>query len=71
MTSITKLDEKLEGADNFQAWKYKVMLILEEIDLEGFIEEDVADPKGERLRQSTRRIWLMKKGSLQILSRIT
>jgi hypothetical protein len=31
-----KLDEKLEGVDNFRAWKYRVMLILEENDLEGF-----------------------------------
>jgi hypothetical protein len=37
MTSIIKLDEKLEGDDKFQAWKYRVMLILEENDLEGFI----------------------------------
>ena len=39
MTSDTKLDEKLEGAGNFRAWKYRVMLILEENDLEGFIKE--------------------------------
>jgi hypothetical protein len=39
MTFNTKLDEKLEGADNFQAWKYRVILILEENYLEGFIEE--------------------------------
>ena len=50
MTSITKLDEKLEGVDNFQAWKYKVMLILEETDLEGFIEEEVVDPKGDEAK---------------------
>ena len=41
MTINTKLDEKLEGADNFQAWEYRVMLILEENDLEGFIEADI------------------------------
>ena len=33
MTISTKLDEKLEGANNFRAWKYRVMLILEEHDL--------------------------------------
>ena len=41
MTSSTKLDEKLEGANNFRAWKYRVILILEENDLEGFVEEDI------------------------------
>ena len=30
MTINTKIDEKLEGFDNFQAWKYNVILVLEE-----------------------------------------
>ena len=30
MTISTKLDEKLEGVDNLRAWKYRVMLTLEE-----------------------------------------
>ena len=45
MTINTKLDEKLEGVDNFRAWKYRVMLILEENNLEGFIGEDTPEPK--------------------------
>ena len=45
MTNSTKLDEKLEGAENFRAWKYHIMLILEENDLEGFIREEVAEPE--------------------------
>ena len=47
MTINTKLDEKLEGANNFWAWKYRVMLILEENNLEGFIEEDIPKPEGD------------------------
>jgi hypothetical protein len=50
MTSNTKLDEKLEGVDNFRAWKYSVMLILEENDLEDFIEEGVAEPEGDEAK---------------------
>ena len=45
MTSSTKLDEKLEGVDNFWAWKYRVMLILEENDLKGFVKEAVPEPE--------------------------
>ena len=45
MTKSTKLDEKLEGVENFRAWKYRIMLILEENDLEGFIKEEVAEPE--------------------------
>ena len=47
MTIITKLDEKLEGSDKFRAWKYRVMLVLEENDLEGFIEADIPEPEGD------------------------
>ena len=47
MTISTKPDEKLEGVDNFRAWKYRVMLVLEENDLEGFIEADIPKPEGD------------------------
>ena len=40
MAPSTKLDEKLEGVDNFRAWKYIVMLILEENDLEDFVKDE-------------------------------
>ena len=45
MTKSTKLDDKLEGVENFITWKYRIMLILEENDLEGFIKEEVAEPE--------------------------
>ena len=45
MTKNTKLDEKLEGAENFRAWKYRIILIIEENDLEGLIKEEVAEPE--------------------------
>ena len=47
MTKNTKLDEKLEGVENFKAWKYWIMLILEENDLEGFIMEEFHDREGD------------------------
>jgi hypothetical protein len=47
MIISTKLDEKLEGADNFRAWKYRVMHVLEENDLEGFIEVDIPEPEAK------------------------
>ena len=43
MKKSTNLDENLEGAEKFRAWKYQNMLILEEHDLEGFIKEEVAE----------------------------
>jgi len=50
MTSNTKLDEKLEGADNFWAWKYRIMLILEENDLDKYVEGEVEEPEGEEAK---------------------
>ena len=41
MIKNTKLDEKLEGDENFRAWKYRIMLILQENDLEKFEKEEV------------------------------
>ena len=45
MTKNTKLDEKLEGAENFKAWKYRIMLILQENDLNKFVKEEVKEPE--------------------------
>jgi hypothetical protein len=38
----TKLVDKLEGVENFHAWKYRIALILEENDLVKFIKENVS-----------------------------
>jgi hypothetical protein len=40
MTTRTKIDEKLDGVDNFKPWRYRVTL-LEEHELDKFIIEEV------------------------------
>ena len=45
MSHHTKLDEKLEGADNLRAWKYRISLVLEENDLDSYIQEEVPVPE--------------------------
>jgi hypothetical protein len=47
MMSSTKLDEKLEGLDNFRAWKYRISLVLEENDLSYYVMEEVVEPEEE------------------------
>jgi hypothetical protein len=44
MSASTKLVDKLEGVENFRAWKYRIRLILEENDLARFVKEDVPEP---------------------------
>ena len=46
MMNHTKVEDKLEGADNFRAWKYRISLILKENDLDKYVNEVVPEPKG-------------------------
>jgi hypothetical protein len=50
MVSSTKLDEKLEGPDNFKAWKHKISLVLEENHLSYYVMEEVAEPEEEEAK---------------------
>ena len=45
MTKNTNLDENIEGAENFRAWKYIIMLILQENDLDKFVKDEVKEPE--------------------------
>ena len=45
MAPSTKLEDKLEGIENFLAWKYRSGLILRKNDLEKYIKDEVAKPK--------------------------
>jgi hypothetical protein len=50
MTTETKTDEKLDGDDNFRAWKYRVTLLLEEHELDKFVIEEVQEPQGDEAK---------------------
>ena len=47
MTHHAHLEDKHGGVDNFQAWKYKISLILEENDLDQYINGEVPKPQGD------------------------
>ena len=47
MSHHTKLDENLEGADNFWAWKYRIALVQEENELDSYINEEVPVLEGD------------------------
>ena len=50
MTHHTQLDDKLGGADNFQAWKYRISLILEENDLDQYISKEFLEVEGHEAK---------------------
>ena len=51
MAPKTKLEDKLEGIENFQAYKYRIGLILRENDIEKYIKEEVAEPKEDEAKE--------------------
>ena len=53
MSHHTKLDEKLEGDENFRAWKYRISLVLEENELDTYISGEVPVPKGDEAKSLT------------------
>ena len=50
MPHHTKLENKLEGADNFRAWKYRISLVLEENELDTYISGEVPVPEGDEAK---------------------
>jgi transposase InsO family protein len=45
MSASIKLVDKLEGVENFYAWKYRIGLILEENELARFVKEELLEPE--------------------------
>ena len=50
MSHHTKLDEKLEGAENFWAWKYRISLVLEENKLDTYISREFPVREGDEAK---------------------
>ena len=59
MSHHTKLDEKIEGADNFRAWKYRIFLVLEENELDSYINEEVPVLEGDEAKALHKKKLLM------------
>ena len=50
MSRHTNLDENLEGADNFWAWKYRISLFLEENELDSYISGEFWVSEGDEAK---------------------
>jgi hypothetical protein len=44
MVSTLRVEDRLEGATNFRAWKARILLLLELNDLKNYIEMVIPDP---------------------------
>ena len=61
MSHHTKLDEKLEGSNNFRAWKYRISLVLEENELGSYINEEIPVPEGDEAKALHKKKLVMAK----------
>ena len=61
MSHHTRLDENIEGADNFRAWKYRISLVLEENELDSYIGEEVPVPEGDEAKALHKKKLVMEK----------
>ena len=50
MSPSAKLEDKLEGIENFLEWKYRIGLILKENVLENYIKDEVREPKEDEAK---------------------
>ena len=61
MSHHTNLDENIEGADNFQGWKYRISLVLEENELDSYINEEVPILEGDEAKALHKKKLVMEK----------
>ena len=50
MSHHTNLDENIEGAENFQGWKYRISLVLEENELDTYISGELPVLEGDEAK---------------------
>ena len=51
MAQSTKLEDKLEGIENFWAWKHRIGFIFRENDLDKYIKDEVAEPEEDEVKE--------------------
>ena len=61
MSHHTKLDEKLEGVDNFWSRKYRISLVLEENELDSYINKEVPFIEGDEPKTLRKEKMVMEK----------
>ena len=61
MSHDTKLEENIEGDDNFRSWKYRISLVLEENELDSYTHEEVPVPEEDEEKALHKKIMVMAK----------
>ena len=61
MSHHTKLDKNIEGSDKFRAWKYRISLVMEENELDSYINEEVPVLEGDEAKTLHKKKLVMDK----------
>lgn len=56
MRNNVRVEDRLEGVTNFFSWKIQIATILEELELESFIESNISIPEDEAEKATWKRI---------------
>ena len=71
MAPSTKLEDKLEGIENYKASKYRIGIILKENYLEKYIKDEVAEPEEVEAKDKHKKDLIRAQRIILALSRIT
>ena len=61
MSHHTNIDENLEGANKFRAWKYRISLVLEENEMDSYISGEIPVPEGDEVNSLHKKNLIMAK----------
>ena len=61
MVNHAKIYKNIEGFDNFRAWNYIISLILEENDLDKYVNEEVPEPEAKEEKDNHKKIMIWAK----------
>ena len=61
MSHHTNIDENIDGADKFWAWKYRISLALEENKLDSYINKEVPVLEGDEAKALHKKKLVMEK----------
>jgi hypothetical protein len=49
MITNLRVEDRLDGADNFRSWKHRILLILEENELLAHVKQVLSEPEEEEV----------------------
>jgi hypothetical protein len=71
MSTSMRVEDRLNGADNFRSWKHRIQLILEEYELLDHIKKMLPEPKDEKAKAKFKKNEVKAKRILTDSTRIT